>query len=103
MRIDHASTLVTSSTSLILGHSPDNNDRVLYRGYTDQEFNISIALVSFQSRALSKAPRDLRLLQTMYEDDYSSAMYTYDDLVLTCHYAKGRCDRSSWTVRVEVP
>ncbi len=65
-----------------------------------------LALVSIEeprAQGMSKAQRDLKLLQTVFEDDYSSAMFTYEDLVQVCNYDMESCDQSSWTVRVRVP
>ncbi len=90
----HAKFSRITGSKLILAHN------------STRKPDLSKAMVLLEEpkeQGTGKALRDLKLLQAVYEDDYSSAMYTYDDLVLTCHYDKERCDRSSWTVRVEVP
>ncbi len=64
-------------------------------------FSALVTIEEPRSQGLSKAQRDLMLLQTVFgDDDYSSAMLTYEDLVLVCNYDMESCDQSSWTVRV---
>ncbi len=50
----------------------------------------------------SKAQRDMKFINAMYEEDYSSAMMEYDTFLRACLYDGKACKRDSWMVSVVV-